>query len=158
MNDVFEYLDNLEIKYEIVYHPAVLTTKEADKFIEGKEGVPSKTMFMSGKKDKKFYLIVMDDSKRLDIKKLNEITNDKLHFGKEEDLLNKMGLVPGVVSIFGLLNNNEHDINIYIDKKINEEEFITFHPNENTATIFIKIKDMYKFLDSLNYKYEIVEL
>ena len=37
MNDVFEYLDNLEIKYEIVYHPAVLTTKEADKFIEGKE-------------------------------------------------------------------------------------------------------------------------
>lgn len=158
MNDVFEYLDNLEIKYEIVYHPAVLTTKEADKFIEGKEGVPSKTMFMGGKKDKKFYLIVMDDSKRLDIKKLNEITNDKLHFGKEEDLLNKMGLVPGVVSIFGLLNNNEHDINIYIDKKINEEEFITFHPNENTATIFIKIKDMYKFLDSLNYKYEIVEL
>ncbi|MDD6323447.1 MAG: YbaK/EbsC family protein [Bacilli bacterium] len=158
MNDVFKYLDNLEIKYEIVYHPAVLTTKEADKFIEGKEGVPSKTMFMSGKKDKKFYLIVMDDSKRLDIKKLNEITNDKLHFGKEEDLLNKMGLVPGVVSIFGLLNNNEHDINIYIDKKINEEEFITFHPNENTATIFIKIKDMYKFLDSLNYKYEIVEL
>ncbi len=158
MNDVFEYLDNLEIKYEIVYHPAVLTTKEADKFIEGKEGVPSKTMFMGGKKDKKFYLIVMDDSKRLDIKKLNEITNDKLHFGKEEDLLNKMGLVPGVVSIFGLLNNDEHDINIYIDKKINEEEFITFHPNENTATIFIKIKDMYKFLDSLNYKYEIVEL
>ena len=158
MNDVFKYLDNLEIKYEIVYHPAVLTTKEADKFIEGKEGVPSKTMFMSGKKDKKFYLIVMDDSKRLDIKKLNEITNDKLHFGKEEDLLNKMGLVPGVVSIFGLLNNNEHDINIYIDKKINEEEFITFHPNENTATIFIKIKDMYKFLDSLIYKYEIVEL
>ena len=158
MNDVFKYLDNLEIKYEIVYHPAVLTTKEADKFIEGKEGVPSKTMFMSGKKDKKFYLIVMDDSKRLDIKKLNERTNDKLHFGKEEDLLNKMGLVPGVVSIFGLLNNNEHDINIYIDKKINEEEFITFHPNENTATIFIKIKDMYKFLDSLNYKYEIVEL
>ena len=69
-----------------------------------------------------------------------------------------MGLEPGVVSIFGLLNNKDHDIKIYIDKEIINEERISFHPNVNTKTIFINMNDMFKFFDSLNYNYEIIDL
>ena len=54
MDSVFKYLDNLNIKYEVVYHPAVITTDEADKYVEGKEGVLTKTLFMAGKKDRNF--------------------------------------------------------------------------------------------------------
>lgn len=100
----------------------------------------------------------MDDSKRLDIKKMNEIINDKLHFAKEEQLIEKLGLKPGTVSIFGLLNNKDHDINIYIDKEIMNEKLITFHPNDNTATIFITVEDMLKIFDDLDYNYEVIEL
>lgn len=158
MDFVLQYLDDLNIKYEIVYHPAVFTTEEADKYVEGMDGVLSKTMFMAGKKDRIFYLFIMDEAKKLDIKKMNSIIDDKLHFGKEKDLMGKMKLKPGSVSIFGLLNNSEHDVNIYIDKDIINEEKITFHPNDNTATIFITIKDMFKFLDSLDYKYQVIDL
>lgn len=158
MEEVKEFLDKLNIKYDIVFHPAVYTTEEADKYIEGMNGVPSKTMFMAGKKDRNFYLFVLDDSKKLDIKKINDIIGDKLHFGKEEHLKEKMNLVPGMVSIFGLLNNKEHDIKVYLDNALLNEEKITFHPNDNTATIFITIPDMFKFLDTLNYKYEIIEM
>lgn len=158
MKKVLEYLKNKKMKYEIIYHPPAITTEEADKYIEGKEGIRSKTMFMANKKDKKFYLIIMDDSKRLDIKKMNEIINDKLHFAKEEQLIEKLGLKPGTVSIFGLLNNKDHDINIYIDKEIMNEKLITFHPNDNTATIFITVEDMLKIFDDLDYSYEVIEL
>ena len=153
MEEVKEFLDKLNIKYDIVFHPAVFTTEEADKYIEGMEGVPSKTIFMAGKKDTTFYLFILDDTKRLNIKELNEIVDDKLHFGKEEHLKEKMGLVPGMVSIFGLLNNKDHDIKVYIDKELSKENKITFHPNDNTATIFISISDMIKFLENLDYNY-----
>ena len=158
MKKVLEYLKNKKMKYEIIYHPPAITTEEADKYIEGKEGIRSKTMFMANKKYKKFYLIIMDDSKRLDIKKMNEIINDKLHFAKEVQLIEKLGLKPGTVSIFGLLNNKDHDINIYIDKEIMNEKLITFHPNDNTATIFITVEDMLKIFDDLDYNYEVIEL
>ena len=158
MKEVFDYLNNLDIKYHIVNHPAAYTTEEADKYIEGMEGVPSKTMFMAGKKDRNFYLFIMDEKKRLDIKKLSLLIGDRLHFGKEEDLQSKMGLVPGMVSLFGLLNNKEHDIKVYLDKDIKLEKIITFHPNDNRATIFISVSDMFKILDDLEYSYELIEL
>lgn len=157
MNEVYNYLDKLKIKYEVVNHPAATTTEEADKYVEGKEGVLTKTLFMAGKKDRKFYMFIMDDNKKLDIKKMSELVEDKIHFGKEEHLKEKLGLKPGTVSLFGLLNNTDHDINIYIDEEILTEKIITFHPNENTATIFISIDDMFKVLDDLKYEYTIIK-
>ena len=158
MKEVFDYLDSLDVKYDVVNHPAAFTTEEADKYIEGMEGIPSKTLFMAGKKDKNFYLFIMDENKRLDIKKLSNLIGDRLHFGKEDDLKRKMGLVPGMVSLFGLLNNKEHDIKVYIDKDVTSERLITFHPNDNRATIFISINDMFKVLDDLDYDYKILDL
>lgn len=63
MEEVKELLTNMNIEYDIVYHPAVFTTEDADKYIEGMDGVPSKTLFMAGKKDRNFYLFILDDSK-----------------------------------------------------------------------------------------------
>ncbi len=158
MEEVKELLTNMNIEYDIVYHPAVFTTEDADKYIEGMDGVPSKTLFMAGKKDRNFYLFILDDSKRVDIKKISEIVGERLHFGKEEHLKEKMNLVPGMVSLFGLINNKDHDIKIYIDKEILNEKKITFHPNDNTATMFIKIDDMFKFIKNLDYEYCLIDM
>lgn len=156
---VFKELEKMGIEYEVVNHPPAFTTQEADAYIEGKEGVRSKTMFMSDKKKRNFYLLILDDSKRLDIKKIGELINEKsLRLGNEENLKSKMNLQFGAVSPFGLLNNKEKDIKVYVDKEILNEKIITFHPNENDVTIFIKINDMFKFFDNLNYKYELIEM
>ena len=156
---VFKELEKMGIEYEVVNHPPAFTTQEADAYIEGKEGVRSKTMFMSDKKKRNFYLLILDESKRLDIKKMGEQINEKrLRLGNEENLKSKMNLQFGAVSPFGLLNNKEKDIKVYVDKEILNEKIITFHPNENDVTIFIKISDMFKFFDNLNYKYELIEM
>lgn len=157
--NVFKELNKMGIKYEVVNHPPALTTQEADDYIEGKDGVRSKTMFMSDRKKKNFYLLILDESKRLDIKKIGDLIGEKsLRLGSEENLRTKMNLRFGVVSPFGLLNNTEKDIKIYIDKNLLNEEIITFHPNENDATVFIKITDLFKFFDNLEFKYELIEM
>ena len=157
MKEVYDFLDSNKIEYEVVKHPAVSNTIEADKYVEGMEGVLSKSIFMSGKKNRKFYLFIMDDNKRLDIKKMNDIVSDKLSFASEESLMNKLKLTPGSVSLFGLLNNIDHDVNVYIDEDIVNERIMTFHPNINTETLFIKMDDMFKILDILEYKYTVIK-
>lgn len=156
---VYEALNKIGIPYEIVEHPAALTTEEADGYIEGKEGVRTKTLFLCNKKGNVFYLVIMDDSKRLDMEKLAGILNEsRIRFGSSEKLMAKMSLPPGVVSLFGLLNNMDHDIKVYLDKEILSEKVMTFHPNDNTKTIFIGTEDMYKFIASLDYGYTVIEL
>lgn len=156
---VYDELEKMGIGYEVVNHPPAETTLDADKFIEGKDGVRSKTMFISNKKKTRFYLVILDDEKRLDIKNLGEILGEsRLRLGSAENLKEKMNLEFGVVSLFGLLNNSEKDIKVYIDKELLDEEIITFHPNENDATVFISMDDMFKFLDNLGYAYECIEM
>lgn len=154
---VINTLNKMGIKFEEIKHKAVWTTEEADEVIKGKIGVPSKTLFLAGKKDKNFYLIIMNDNKQLDLKKLGETIEDRLHFASEKQLMNKLNIIPGMVSIFNLINNKEKDIKIYIDKEILKEKIITFHPNDNTSTLFIQINDMFKFIQNLGYEYKIIK-
>ena len=158
MLEVLETLKQMNINYKIVNHPPAYTTELADEYVKGHEGVLSKTLFLAGKKDRKFYLIILDEHKKVDLKTLGQLTGDRLHFASEEALQAKMKLKPGIVSLFGLINNQEKDIQIYIDKVLLNEKIITFHPNENIATVFISIDDMFKFLDNLNYEYQIIDL
>lgn len=155
---VYNYLNGLGMEYEVVDHPAAVTTELADLYVEGKEGVLTKTLFMAGKKDRKFYMIIMDEHSHMGLKEMSEMVGDRLHFAKEEQLMDKMGLKPGIVSLFGLLNNEEHDINVYVEKGIMNERLITFHPNDNTATVFMNVTDMFKVLDDLKYEYTLFDV
>ncbi len=156
MKEVLDTLAQMKINYKIVNHPPATTTELADEYIKNHEGIRSKTLFLSGKKDRNFYLFILDDQKKLDLKYISELIGDRLHFASEKHLEEKLKLKPGSVSLFGLINNKEKDIHIYIDKELLKEKIITFHPNNNTATIFISVKDMFTFLENLNYKYQII--
>lgn len=69
---VVEKLEELAISFEVVEHEPALTTEQADSFIEGIEGVRTKTMFLTNKKKTAFYLVIMDDKKRLDMELLKD--------------------------------------------------------------------------------------
>ncbi len=156
--EVYKYLDNLNISYQVVNHPKAYCTKDADKYIEGYEGVRTKTMFLYNKNKTNFYLIVMDENKRIDFKKLEEVLQEKkLKFSSDEVLFDKLKLEKGVVSIFGLLNNKDNIVVLFDEDIINELP-LTFHPNENDATIFINSEDVIKFLNTLNVCYKIIAI
>lgn len=156
--EVYKYLDNLNISYQVVNHPKAYSTEDADKYIEGYEGIRTKTMFLYNKNKTNFYLIVMDENKRIDFKKLEEeLQEKKLKFSSDEVLFEKLQLEKGVVSIFGLLNNKDNIVVLFDEDIINDLP-LTFHPNENDATIFINSEDVIKFLNTLNVSYKIITI
>ena len=158
MNEVIEILNKLNIKFDIIYHPAVYTSEEADFYVKDIKCSKAKNLFLAGKNDKNFYLFIIKDTERLDIKKVSNLIQDRLHFASENNLKEKMNITPGMVSIFGLINNKERDIKTYIDKELLDEELIAFHPNDNAATMLINTNDIFKFLQELNFDYKIINL
>ncbi|MBB1124183.1 prolyl-tRNA synthetase associated domain-containing protein [Limosilactobacillus albertensis] len=156
---VINELDRLGIKYGMVDHPAAETTEEADKYIEGHEGVRTKTMFLKGKKHH-FYLVIMDDKKPMNFKEFEELTGAKrVSMARPDDLKEQLGSHAGVVSPFGLMNNEEHNVQVYFDKDmLAESPVLTFHPNVNTHTIFIKTPDLLNFIKEQGYEPETIDL
>ena len=144
---VVDKLNELGIIFQIVEHEPALTTEQADSFIEGIEGVRTKTMFLTNKKKRNFYLVIMDDAKRLDMDIFKDIVEEKqIKMASAETLNDKMMLPPGVVSPFGLLNNVDKDIQVYFDQEIVSEERMSFHPNTNEKTIFVNTENLFTFL------------
>lgn len=122
---VEDELNALNIDFQLVEHEPALTTEQADQFIEGIPGIRTKTMFLTDKKKRRFYLVIMDDAQRLDIDRFQEITGKpKIKLGSENSLQAKISLPFGVVSPFGLLNNTDRDIQIYFDQAIMDKATI----------------------------------
>lgn len=156
---VADTLNELGITFHIVEHEPALTTEQADRFIEGIEGVRTKTMFLTNKKKRNFYLVIMDDAKRLDMDVFKDIVEEKqIKMASAETLNDKMMVPPGVVSPFGLLNNKDKDIHVYFDQEIVSEERMSFHPNTNEKTIFINTQDLFTFLKEIGYEPYVIKL
>ena len=152
-------LQELGITFDVVEHPPAFTTEQADSYIEGMEGVRTKSMFLTNRKKTQYYLLIMDDKKRLDMDDFKvQVGADRIRMASLDSLAEKMSLPAGTVSPFGLLNNEEKDIQVYFDKEIIDEERMTFHPNTNEKTIFISTQDLFKFLQDLGYSYQVLEL
>lgn len=156
---VADTLNELGVTFHIVEHEPALTTEQADHFIEGIEGVRTKTIFLTNKKKRNFYLVIMDDAKRLDMDVFKEFVEEKqIKMASAETLNDKMMLLPGTVSPFGLLNNRDKDIQVYFDQEIVSEERMCFHPNTNEKTIFIQTEDLFSFLKEIGFEPHVIEL
>jgi Ala-tRNA(Pro) deacylase len=94
----------------------------------------------------------MSAHKRLNLEVLENSLKEKLKFANEDDLKNILGLTTGSVSPFGLINDQEHKVNIIIDKEILDIDKVAFHPNINTETLEISVKDFQKYINSLKNK------
>ena len=151
-------LQELGITFDVVEHPPAFTTEQADSYIEDMEGVRTKSMFLTNKKKTQYYLLIMDDKKRLDMDNFKvQVGADRIRMASLDSLAEKMSLPAGTVSPFGLLNNEEKDVQVYFDKEIIGEERMTFHPNTNEKTIFVSTRDLFKFLQDLGYSYQVLE-
>ena len=152
-------LQELRIIYDVVAHPPAFTTEQADSYIKGLKGVRTKSMFLTNKKKTQYYLLIMDDKKRLDMDDFKvQVGADRIRMASLDSLAEKMNLPAGTVSPFGLLNNEEKDIQVYFDRDIVSEDIMTFHPNTNEKTIFVSTRDLFKFLQDLGYSYQVLEL
>lgn len=153
-----DYLDKNEIKYKLHKHIAVFRVIESKKIDEKIPGLHCKTLFLKDNNEN-FYLVGMPAEKRLNTKQLRKhLGVRKLYFASSEELLEKLKVVPGSVSIFGMINNKNQDVMLILDKEVWTAESVGFHPNINTETLEIKHIDLERYYKLLKCEKEVIEL
>jgi Ala-tRNA(Pro) deacylase len=158
MSDIYHILSTLNIHYEKYEHPPVFTVEEAEKYDRG-DAVHSKNLFLRNKKGNRHYLVVTAASKQINIKELETKLEEKnLSFASSERLLNYLGLTPGSVSPFGLINDMNKEVQVVVDQDLLRGDKQAFHPNINTATLVISTPDFKKFLECTGNKISYLEI
>jgi Ala-tRNA(Pro) deacylase len=156
---VYAALDALGIAYERYEHPAVFTADDASRHWEPIRVTHVKNLFLRNKKGDRHYLVVLEISKRADLKDLVRLVgDDRLSFGSPERLMAKLGLTPGSVSPFGLINDRDASVRVLIDEDLRGAERLIFHPNINTASVVVSWADLEKFLATRSNTVRIVSL
>lgn len=160
MTSVEHYLQSHNIIYTLHTHEAVFTCEEAEKHCADIQGLACKNLFLRNNKHNRFFLLVLPAKKKMDIKKFGEIVGEKnkLSFAHADELKEKLQLDPGSVSVFGILNDDKHEVELYIDKDVYDADIVTFHPNVNTATLELSREMFHRFLDMIEYGENIVIL
>lgn len=149
---LFEILDKLEIKYELLEHDAVYTVDEAKELDNMIEGIGCKNLFLTNKKGK-YFLVMIHEDKRANIKEIESLVDCKhLSFGKEEDLKEVLGLEAGSCTPLGIVNDKENKVVLIFDKDLVDKKVLC-HPNKNTATLSLEFSDLIKFIEYLEHKY-----
>ncbi len=154
-----EFLGKKQIEFTLHEHPAVFTCEEADEHCAYIPGVASKNLFVRERKKDNFILIVMPAVKRMNLKEFGKRVGVKnLTFAKPEALKDLLGLSPGAVSPFGLVNDTDSKVFLYIDEDLWHADTVTFHPNVNTATLELSQENFRKYVQALKNKSEIIPI
>jgi Ala-tRNA(Pro) deacylase len=157
MQDIYSYLDNLDIKYDRHEHAPVFTVEEADKVDKKIPGAHTKNLFLRNKKGTNYYLVILPAFKQFDLNSFSAGIGDKhLSFASPKRLEKYLGVKPGSVTPFGLINDRENTIKVYIDKELTAADRLNFHPCRNDATLSISTEDFTKFLDAAGNHFELI--
>lgn len=142
-------LDELNIKYRLIDHPPVYTIEEMENLNLEEKGHIVKNLFLKNSNGKKHYLVVLKGDKKADLKSIrHQIESTALSFASEERLKKHLDLLKGAVTPLGIINDEQHCVNIVIDKDLRNQNIIGVHPNVNTSTVFINYNDMIKFINN----------
>jgi len=159
MDSVKQFLTSNHIEYTLHEHPAVYTVEEAEKYRGDIKGLACKNLFLRDQKKRRFFLLVLPAKKQTDLKKFSRAGDTgKLSFASKELLFEKLGLDPGAVSPFGLINDRTHEVEVFVDKEVYDADSVGFHPNINTATLELTGEMFRKYLSILRHEIRVIEL
>ena len=151
--DVYHYLDSRNIWHEITEHEAVYSMGELSSVTLPYPEADAKNLFVRDDKKQKYYLITVKGDKRVDLKAFRQRNHTRpLSFAAPEELRMMLGLVPGSVSPFGLLHDEQGRVEFFLDRAFLEAPgLIGIHPNDNTATVWLKTADFIGLLEGRPY-------
>jgi len=142
-------LQGLGIDYTRHDHPPVATVEEAQAHWADIDATHCKNLFLRNQKGNRHYLVVLTAAKKADLKAVaDQIGDGKLSFASPERLMAHLGLTPGSVSPFGLINDRAHAVRVVLDRDLKAAARLAFHPNINTVTFTVAAADFARFLEA----------
>ena len=156
--EVYALLQAKQIYFEITEHPAVSTMAELADVALPYPSADAKNLFVRDDKKRNYYLITVQGDKRVDLKAFKKQHGTRsLSFASADDLLALLGLEPGSVTPLGLLHDTEHKVQLYLDEAfLADPGLIGVHPNDNTATVWMKTQDLIDLLQDYGTEVHVV--
>ena len=156
---VLQLLNELNIPYDIHEHPPVPTVEEAIIYWREIDATHCKNLFFRNHKGNRHYLVILKHEQQLVIRDLEQrLKQGKISFASPQRMERYLGLNGGSVSVFGLINDSENHVHVFLDAELQSAKRISFHPNENTATVVITFDSFMKYLDWSGNSYEFITM
>lgn len=157
--DIYNFLNRQNIWHEIKEHQAVFTVEEAEKNDIAYPGCGAKNLFVRDDKKREYYLLTVKSDKAVDLKKFKDTYQTRrLSFASEKDLFDILKLIPGSVTPFGLLNDVNLKVKLFLDNDfLDDKGIIGVHPNDNTATVWLKADDLINIIKEHGNEINIVD-
>ena len=158
--EIRRFLSESHIKFEWIDHKAVYNMQEMAAVELPHPEAEAKNLFVRDDKKRNYYLITVKGDKRVNLKQF-QLRNGtrRLSFASDEDLSAILGLTPGAVTPFGLLNDAEKKVLFYLDIAFFEAPgLIAVHPNDNTATVFLKTDNLIRILREHGTQVSVIEI
>jgi Ala-tRNA(Pro) deacylase len=156
---VYALLDRLDIKYEIVEHPAMFSADDNELHEQDINATIFKNLFLRNKDKSRYYIYSLPIMKRADLVTLaTSISETRFSFGNETELWDKLHIRPGSVSPLNVIDAPKTDVGILIDREIFSCGRFGIHPNDNTATVILAPQDLIRVLDEIGCRYRIIDL
>lgn len=158
--EIYDFIKSKNIWHEITEHKAVFNMNELSEIEVPYPEYDAKNLFVRDDKKRNYYLITVKGDKRVDLKEFRRQNNTRpLSFASEQELMSIMNLIAGSVTPLGMLNDKELKVALYLDKDfLNGKQIIGIHPNENTATLWLKVEDLISIIKEHGNEVNIVEL
>lgn len=158
--EIYKLIKEKGYWHEITEHKAVFTMDEVNDIYVPYREYDAKNLFVRDDKKRNYYLITVKGNKKVDLKEFRKNNNTRpLSFASENDLMTILNLIPGSVTPLGLLNDQELKVSFYLDKEfLTGKEIIGVHPNDNTATLWLKVEDLITLIKDHGNEVTIINL
>jgi Ala-tRNA(Pro) deacylase len=151
--------DALSIPHETVTHPPLFTVEQSRLLRGEMPGAHTKNLFLKDKKGKLFLVTAVENTV-IDLKRLHETIggSGRVSFGSAEQLVAHLGVTPGSVTAFAVINDTAHQVTMILDERLGTFERINGHPLINTMTTGISYADLIRFLDSTGHTPQVLKI
>ncbi len=151
-DELFAYLDRLGIAHKTVTHPAVFTVEEARDLRGAVAGAHTKNLFLRDKKGTVFLVVALENAV-IELKSLHRVlgASGRFSFGSADLMRELIGVEPGSVTPFAVINDKTHRVTVVLDAAMMEHAVLNYHPLVNTGTTTISRDGLLKFLDATGH-------
>ena len=158
--EIYDYLTNHKVKYEITEHEAVFNMDELGRVDVPYPGRDAKNLFVRDDKKKNYYMITVLGNKRVDLKQFKKDHGTRhLSFASPDDLQNLLHVIPGAVTPLGLLNDKTKEVKLFLDDAfLKNGGIIGVHPCDNTATVWLQTKDLVNLIEGHGNPVETIKI
>ena len=157
--DLFAFLDRLGIAVSTVSHPPLFTVADSQALRGEIAGGHTKNLFLKDRKGS-YFLVTAEEDAEIDLKRIHTVIGaaGRVSFGSAEALMELLGVAPGAVTVFGLINDSGGKVKAVIDERLARHAVINAHPLANTATTSIRTPDLLAFVAATGHEAHVLKL